>query len=196
APLHPDVESKITAVELDPRCGGTHFQRRLLIPLQRPSAYTFLLNKLIRLTPESHQDFQALQSAVEHTTAASKLVSLALKAGGQRAKINALEAQFHGKIKLTEETELVRTGKVSMFEESWKFDDTDPIPKFDQVTLHLLNDRLIVSHGDEKRGFKAEHDLIQSPDAWFEMDEEAARVLSKALPLDEGARYSVVRLHY
>ena len=53
-----------------------------------------------------------------------------------------------------------------------------------------------MSHGDDKRGYKVDHNLAQSIDAWFEMDEVAARVLSVVQPLDAGTRYSVVRLHY
>lgn len=175
-----DMRSRVQGVEADPRAAGTRLARRLLVPLQRLSSYTFLLTKLMKMTPPEHCDYGAIADAIAKITSSSKLVTSAMKESGNHAKLQAMEATFKGKVSLDADgREFIRSGKVFLFDPNAVFAKGEAVPRLDAVTVHLFNDRLIVSRGDDKKGYKVDHDLLVDEFADIGFDAEAEAFLAE-----------------
>jgi len=60
---HTQFKKKLDVCHTDARCRGLFLQSFLIKPIQRVCKYPLLLRELIKYTPETHPDWEALQSA-------------------------------------------------------------------------------------------------------------------------------------
>jgi len=87
-------KKKLDVCHTDARCKGLFLQSFLIKPIQRVCKYPLLLRELIKFTPESHPDWDPLQSAFS-------------KINGVVADINEAQRQAEGLQRISEVTKMI-----------------------------------------------------------------------------------------